>query len=63
LESVVLFDVYEGKGMPEGKRSVAIRMTYRSSEGTLKDAAVDKAQEAVAQSLENGLSAEIRRGS
>jgi phenylalanyl-tRNA synthetase beta chain len=62
LESVELFDVYEGKGLPEGKRSVAIRMTYRSLAGTLKDAQVDHAQESVAKALESVLSAEIRRG-
>ena len=62
LENVDVFDVYEGKGMPEGRRSVAIRMTYRSHTATLKDREVDQAQESVSQALETGLGAEIRRG-
>ena len=37
LEKVGIFDVYEGKGVPEGQRSLGLRFTYRSSEKTLTD--------------------------
>lgn len=37
VESIRLFDVYEGKPIPEGKRSISIRITYRSTKKTLKD--------------------------
>jgi phenylalanyl-tRNA synthetase beta chain len=37
LEKVCIFDVYEGKGVPEGQRSLGLRFTYRSPEKTLTD--------------------------
>jgi phenylalanyl-tRNA synthetase beta chain len=37
LEKVCIFDVYEGKGVSEGLRSLGLRFTYRSSEKTLTD--------------------------
>lgn len=43
LVDVRLFDVYEGKGVPEGKKSLAYRLSYRSDEGTLKAEDVEKA--------------------
>jgi phenylalanyl-tRNA synthetase beta chain len=36
-----LVDVYEGKGIPEDKRSITLRFEYRSDERTLKDEDVD----------------------
>ena len=41
LRDVALFDVYEGKGLPEGRKSYAITMTLRDDEKTLNDKAVD----------------------
>ncbi|GHV33014.1 phenylalanine--tRNA ligase beta subunit [Synergistales bacterium] len=41
LESVRLFDVYSGKGIPEGLRSLAFAVTYRAKEKTLQDEDVD----------------------
>jgi phenylalanyl-tRNA synthetase beta chain len=35
--------VYEGKGVPEGKVSVAFTLEYRSEEVTLRDEEVDRA--------------------
>ena len=37
LEKVRIFDVYEGKGIPDGLRSLGLRFTYRSFENTLTD--------------------------
>ena len=37
LEKVRIFDVYEGKGIPDGLRSLGLRFTYRSAEKTLTD--------------------------
>jgi phenylalanyl-tRNA synthetase beta chain len=47
IERVELFDVYEGKGVPEGKKSLAIAVTIQPKEHTLTDAEID----AVAQKL------------
>jgi phenylalanyl-tRNA synthetase beta chain len=40
LQDLALFDVYEGKGVPEGKKSLAIRLTFGRSDRTLTDAEV-----------------------
>lgn len=37
LESVQLFDEYQGKNVPEGQRSLAFRLVYRASDRTLTD--------------------------
>ena len=62
LEDASIFDVYDGKGLPEGKRSVAIALTFRSRERTLTDDEVDAAQNGIMAALESRLGAEIRRG-
>lgn len=41
-EQVKLFDVYEGKQIPEGKKSVAFTVTLRSAEGTLDDEQIER---------------------
>ncbi len=45
--SVDVFDVYRGKGVAEGKKSIALRLTYRDPKGarTLTDAEIDAAQQ------------------
>lgn len=42
LKRVELFDIYSGKEIPEGKKSVALRVTYQAMRKTLKDKEVDK---------------------
>ncbi len=42
LEKVELFDVYEGKGIPEGKKSVAFSLTFRAPDRTLSDEEVNE---------------------
>ena len=42
LESVFPFDVYAGKGLPPGARSVAFRLRFRAADRTLTDAEVDR---------------------
>jgi phenylalanyl-tRNA synthetase beta chain len=37
LENVMIFDLYRGKGIPEGYKSIAVRVRYRSYERTLTD--------------------------
>lgn len=41
IEEVYIFDVYQGKGIPEGKKSIAFNVRYRSAERTLKDDEID----------------------
>ena len=44
VESVTLFDVYEGAGLPEGTRSLAYSVRFSSSERTLSDAEISDAR-------------------
>jgi phenylalanyl-tRNA synthetase beta chain len=37
MEQVCIFDIYRGKPIPEGKKSISLRITYRSQEQTLLD--------------------------
>ncbi|MBK7671715.1 MAG: phenylalanine--tRNA ligase subunit beta [bacterium] len=43
LESSELFDIYRGKGVPEGLAAFGIRLKFRSAKGSLKGEAVDAA--------------------
>jgi phenylalanyl-tRNA synthetase beta chain len=43
VEAVEVFDVYAGKGLPEGKRSLAFSLSFRSAERTLTDDEVNAA--------------------
>lgn len=52
LEDVRLFDVYRGKQVEEGKKSVAFTITYRSAEKTLTDEEVSVVHEKVLEALE-----------
>jgi phenylalanyl-tRNA synthetase beta chain len=37
VEAVEVFDVYRGTGLPDGKKSVAYALSFRSAERTLTD--------------------------
>jgi phenylalanyl-tRNA synthetase beta chain len=41
IETVDVFDLYEGKGVPEGKKSIAIAVTLQPREKTLTDAEIE----------------------
>jgi len=60
LKSVVLFDLYKGKNIPEGMQSIAIRITYRSGERTLTEEEVAEMQEKVVAELSGKLGARLR---
>jgi phenylalanyl-tRNA synthetase beta chain len=55
-----LVDVYEGANLPEGKRSVTLRMEYRSDERTLRDEEVDEMHALLVQALEERFGAQQR---
>ncbi len=60
LRDVALFDVYEGKGLPEGKKSYAITMILRDDEKTLQDKAIDAVMGKIIANLQKQLGAELR---
>jgi phenylalanyl-tRNA synthetase beta chain len=55
-----LVDVYEGAGVPEGKRSVTLRMEYRADERTLRDEEVDEMHARLVAALEEKFGAKLR---
>jgi len=54
------FDLYAGAGVPLGKKSVAYRVVFQSSKGTLTTEEVDKAQSDIVRRLGKELGAELR---
>ncbi|MGE5141485.1 MAG: phenylalanine--tRNA ligase subunit beta, partial [Rudaea sp.] len=60
LASAVLFDVYEGDPLPQGKRSLAYRLSFQSAERGLSDADAGKVREKIVQRLTRELGAELR---
>ncbi|MGD8866416.1 MAG: phenylalanine--tRNA ligase subunit beta [Gemmatimonadales bacterium] len=60
LESLVVFDVYEGENIPEGTRSIAWRLRFRSPDRTLTDEEVDAAIGRITSALEEKLNVGIR---
>lgn len=62
IENVMLFDVYYGGNIPAGRRSMALRVVYRSSERTLKHEEVEEMHSRVAKTIEERFGAEIRKG-
>src|SRR5215207_249531 len=57
---VALVDVYEGANLPEGKRSLTLRVEYRADERTLRDEEVDAMHARVVAALEGGFGAQLR---
>jgi phenylalanyl-tRNA synthetase beta chain len=60
VESASIFDLYTGKGIPVGKKSLAIRVCYRDLEKTLTEAEVTKSHDKLIRSICHLLEAEIR---
>ncbi|MFW5876524.1 MAG: phenylalanine--tRNA ligase subunit beta [Myxococcota bacterium] len=60
VESVDLFDLYRGKPVPEGHKSLAFRVVYRDPEATLTDARVDRVHAQVAHAAERRFGASLR---
>ena len=58
--SADLFDEYRGKGVPEGKKSLALRLRFQASDRTLTDADVARVQLGLVTRLARELGAELR---
>lgn len=62
LESYGLFDIYQGKGIEKGKKSLAYTFVYRSAKQTLTDKKVNKAHQKLIDFLCKQLGASLREG-
>lgn len=61
LESVTVFDLYEGKGLPEGKKSLAFSLVFRSPERTLTDDEVNAVFSRIQDELTKSTGYQIRK--
>jgi phenylalanyl-tRNA synthetase beta chain len=60
LESVELFDIFRGKNVPEGQKSLAFAFTYRNPDRSLTDAEVNAAHEKLVGAFRERLKAAVR---
>jgi phenylalanyl-tRNA synthetase beta chain len=61
LTEAVLFDLYQGKGVPEGKKSMAFHLAFSAPERTLSAEEADVAFGQIVAVLEKDFAAEVRR--
>ena len=55
-----LFDVFRGKNVPEGQKSLAYCFTYRSNDKTLKEKEINSAHDVLVKAFRDLLSATVR---
>ena len=60
IEHIQIFDVYRGKGIPDGYSSIAIRIRYRSYDRTLTDEEINSLHKKVTDGLVNKLGVSLR---
>jgi len=60
LKNINLFDVYEGKNLPEGKKSYAVSFTIQDTTKTLTDTQIDKIMSKLQTNFESELGAQLR---
>jgi phenylalanyl-tRNA synthetase beta chain len=61
VRRVALVYVYEGEGVPEGRRSVTLRIEYRADDRTLRDEEVDELHGSIIATLEEKFGAQLKR--
>jgi phenylalanyl-tRNA synthetase beta chain len=60
IKSVKVFDVYEGRNIPEGQKSIALNVTIQSLEKTLNDQDLDRINQLIISTVEKKTGAKIR---
>ena len=60
LEEVRFVDIYRGKGIAPGQKSVTLSLRFRDEDGTLTHDTVDRYQAAILESLKQAVGAELR---
>ena len=61
LTQITLFDVYTGKQVEQGKKSLAFSLTFQSNDKTLTDAEIDPAIEKIIDKLQKDFNANLRK--
>ena len=60
LKEINLFDIYEGKGIPEGKKSLTFSLNWQAADRTLTDKEIDDIVEKIVKFLSKKFSAKLR---
>jgi phenylalanyl-tRNA synthetase beta chain len=60
LTDVRLFDVYQGKGVPEGKKSLAYTLTFQAADRTLQESEIESLQRTMVETLGSEVGAVLR---
>jgi len=60
LEEIRLFDIYKGKPIPPGKKSLAYSLTYRAKDRTLTDEEIEIVHSDIIERLRNKIKAQLR---
>ncbi|MBE6448401.1 MAG: phenylalanine--tRNA ligase subunit beta [Alphaproteobacteria bacterium] len=60
ISDVRIFDVYEGENLSEGKKSLALALTFQPVEGTFSDADIEVLMNKVEQAVKSKFGAELR---
>lgn len=60
LKDISLFDVYQGKNLPEGKKSYAVKFVFQDENKTLTDKQIDKIMGKLKQKFETEFGATLR---
>lgn len=60
VEDAIIFDVYTGKPIPEGRKNLAYAIRYRSPERTLTDAEVNEAHQRIIEEVDRRLGGSLR---
>jgi len=60
IENINLFDVYKGKQIPDGMKSMAYSIVFRAEDRTLTDQEVNKVMDKILSTLKESLNAKLR---
>lgn len=60
VKELRLFDIYTGKGIDSGKKSLAFRIVMQDTQRTLQDAEVDAAMQHLVAYLQSAFAAQLR---
>jgi phenylalanyl-tRNA synthetase beta chain len=61
VRDVDLFDIYEGRELPGGKKNLAFHIIYQAEDRTLKSAEIDEIHQRIIKALEKNLDWQVRR--
>ena len=61
IKEIKIFDVYEGKNIPEGKKSIAIRIILQPQDSTFKDQDIEVISKKIVEKVNIATGGEIRK--